>query len=240
MRDPAHAGGHRRLGLVVARIGMPRRDDHAGGDELIDVRNRDALGRQRHQRAPAPEPGQRRDPLGIERADLVGRMDALAIDVEKRALDMDAEHPGHTGLDRGIDGDHRAADHVEIVADQRRQEAGGAEAAMRGTDRGDACDRWFIVEQHAAAAIHLGIDEAGDERTGQALPLGVCGKRVGRDHTEDARAVDQHGDAGLQRAVHQHACRYQRLHQIVSVTLASDGGRSGSKPRAIESALAAR
>ena len=240
MGDAAHARGHRRLGLVVARIGMPRCDHHAGGDELLDVRSRHAFGRERHQRAAARQAGQRCDPLRVERADLLGRMDALAIDVEERALDMDAEHARYARRDRRVHGRHRAADDVEIVADQRGEEAGGAEAAMRGADRGDALHGRRVVEQHAAAAIDLGIDESGDERAVQPPRLGAGGNRAGRHHAGDARAVDQDGDIFAERAVDQRACRDQRLHQMVSVTLASDGGRSGSKPRAIESALAAR
>ena len=57
-----------------------------------------------------------------------------------------------------------ALHHVQIVADQRGQKARRAEAAVRAADGGDALDARIVVEQHAAAAVHLRVDEARDEQ----------------------------------------------------------------------------
>jgi len=54
----------------------------------------------------------------------------------------------------------RRGDLVRRVADQRREECGGPEAGMCRTDRGDRVDIDLVVEQNAAAAIDLGVDEA--------------------------------------------------------------------------------
>src|SRR3546814_2271422 len=51
------------------------------------------------------------------------------------------------------------------VADQGRQEGGGAEARVRGADRRDRFDIDLVVEQYAAAAVDLRVDEAGQQRS---------------------------------------------------------------------------
>jgi hypothetical protein len=115
-------------------------------------------------------------------------------------------------------------------------------APVRGADRGDAFDGRRIVEQHAAAAIDLGVDEPGKQ--GRALK--IVAHRIGgdfarRDDREDALALDQHSFIVAKDTRAKHAAIDQSSdHQTVSVTLASRGGRSGSSPRRSDSALTAR
>jgi hypothetical protein len=78
---------------------------------------------------------------------------------------MNADHPGHARIDRAIDRIECARDHVGRVADQGRQERGCAERRMRGADRGDALDRRHVVEQHAATAVDLRVDEPRHQPT---------------------------------------------------------------------------
>jgi hypothetical protein len=49
------------------------------------------------------------------------------------------------------------------VRDQRRQQRGRAETGMRCADPADAVNIRLFVEQNAAAAIDLQIDETGDQ-----------------------------------------------------------------------------
>jgi hypothetical protein len=72
--------------------------------------------------------------------------------------------PGTPGLDGLLGRPHGRVDHGQVVADQGRQEAGGPVGSVRGPDGGDRLDRGGVVEQHPAAAIDLGVDEAGDQQ----------------------------------------------------------------------------
>ncbi|RYY44923.1 MAG: N-acetylglucosamine-6-phosphate deacetylase, partial [Sphingomonadales bacterium] len=73
--------------------------------------------------------------------------------VDERAFDMHAHDARHTRGNRSIDSGERGGNLIGRVAYQRRQECGGAEAAMRRADRGDPLDADIVVEQHSAAAL---------------------------------------------------------------------------------------
>ena len=87
-------------------------------------------------------------------------MHALALGIDERPLDMDPERAGHA-FARLASGGQRRVKHARSVGHDRRQEGGHASAPMRGGDRGDPLNGRLGVEQHAAAAIDLPIDEAG-------------------------------------------------------------------------------
>src|SRR5882762_8659960 len=55
---------------------------------------------------------------------------------QERSFQMNPEHASF-GLHRTLNGGNRAAHVLVAVADQRRQQRGGAVAAMRGGDRGN-------------------------------------------------------------------------------------------------------
>ena len=82
---------------------------------------------------------------------------------KKRPLEMNAENarrclasPPHRA--------RCACCHLLVrIGDQRRQERGRAELAVRRNDRRDRFGRRVVVEQHVAAAIDLNVDEARSE-----------------------------------------------------------------------------
>ncbi len=154
-------------------------------------------------------------------------MHAAARRVEEGSLDVNAEDAGHAGVERRLHRSDGAPDGLEIVADQRGHETGGAEAPMGRTDGTDGLGARVIVEQHAAAAVDLHVDEPGQ----QELSLDVHevrfpAARITRiDQRLDARSREQQSppahDAvtGQDPAVHQGA-----THHTVSVTLRKCAG----------------
>ena len=121
--------------------------------------------------------------LGVELAQLRRVVHALARDAEKGTLDVDAEHARHAGVDGAAHRGDGPRHHVEVVADQGRQEAGGAKAAVRRTDGADRLNGRVIVEQHAAAAVDLHVDETGQQ---QAATEVVGRGRAQRAHRSPA------------------------------------------------------
>src|SRR5580692_4990609 len=89
-----------------------------------------------------------------------GVVHAAARGIEEGTLDVNAEDPGHAGVERGLHGSDGTPDGIEIVADQRGHEAGGTETPMRRPDGADRLGTRLIVEKNAAAAVDLHIDEA--------------------------------------------------------------------------------
>src|SRR3546814_11776879 len=94
---------------------------------------------------------------------------------------MDADDAGHALLDRGVDRGERGGDLRRRVADQRRQEGGGAEARVRGADRRYGIDIDLIVEQHPAAAVDLRVDEAGQQPAALQVDLAEIGRASCRE-----------------------------------------------------------
>jgi hypothetical protein len=128
--------------------------------------------RQGEHRAPALEAAQQRYRVGIEQPQMLGIVDAAARLVEKGSLDVNTENPRGAGVERGLHGADGPPDRVEIVADQGRQEARGAEAAVRRADGADRFAARVIVEQHAAAAVHLYVDESGQQQLSLQIDAG--------------------------------------------------------------------
>ena len=125
------------------------------------------------------------------------------------------------------------------VGDQRRQQAGGAVLAVCGGDRPDAGDGRLIIEEHAAAAVDLHVDEARREQALDA-PHPHAGGQVGVLHDgTDAAVVDDHRLPFAEvRTVEDPRAGEREGHQRVSVTFVRCGGRSGSRPRARATASA--
>jgi hypothetical protein len=166
-------------------------------------------------------------------------VDALFVWVEEGTLDMDAEHTRNPSFDRGVDGGDGPGDDIEIVADQRGQEAGGAELAVGAADRGDAFDGWLVVEQHAAAAIHLEIDEAGEEVSLEFEMLNMGGAFCRGTDGSDPAALDEHVAVRFETVWRQDAAgKDGKGAHRVSVTFLRCGGSSGWKPRAMLRAVA--
>ena len=104
-------------------------------------------------------------------------MHALALGIDERPLDMDSERAGHA-FARLASGGQRRVKHARRVGHDRRQEGGHAGAPMRGGDRGDPLDGRIGVEQHAAAAIDLPIDEAGAQNAAAEIDLLAAARAV--------------------------------------------------------------
>jgi hypothetical protein len=108
---------------------------------------------------------------------------------------MDPEHAG-LHANEGLHGSQGGRHFFPAVADERRQQRGGSELAVRRDDRANSISRRRIVEQYIAAAIDLDIDEAGREP-------GVFGQLADRHRPGDLRARNDGGDLA---AVNQHGC----------------------------------
>ena len=148
--------------------GRRKRDDHhagAHGDERLGV-------------------------LLAHRPDPLRRMHALSARIDERSLDMHAERArnAHMRLARG--GQGRGQD-IRRIGHDGRQEAGDALAPMRGGDPGDGLDRRLGVEQHAASAIDLPVDEAGGEDPAAKIDLLAVARAVTPiDKRLDRRLLD--------------------------------------------------
>ena len=210
---------------------MTKRDMHPGRDEPGDETGRHPLRRQRQQRHAVPR---RRQQVEIR----LGRrpqhrlvMHPGTFRRQERPLEMDAEHLGHR-LGGFIDGGACRAHLVGGVADQGRQQPGGAEAPMRRDDRGDPRGGRRVVEQHIAAAIDLGIDKA---RCEPASCRHVMHRHPGRNlrarhQADDIRARDQHRSIAMNACPVEHGVGGDRVPHRVRVTLRRWRGRSGSIP----------
>ena len=195
MRREAGAGREGGAGDFVGRIAMADRDMDARRGEARDLRRRNGLGRDRRQHMLDAGRGQALEIALLHGADEVRIMGALARDREMRPLDMDAEAAGDVCGDGVANGRDRRRGHGGAVGDQRRQQRRGPEAGMGGADRTHALDGRRVIEQRAAAAIHLQVDEAGgDEAAIQHDPLGSLRKRSRRCGAGDCAAIDEHRD----------------------------------------------
>ena len=114
---------------------------------------------------------------------------------------------------------------------------------MRSADAADRFRIRRIIEQHAAAAVDLAVDEAGCEKgTAQIVCRQAGQARIDSgDDSGDPVAVDQHCATTFDAGRRQYArIDQRRRHHTVSVTLRRCGGMSGLRPRLSASALAAR
>src|SRR3984885_10622826 len=88
-------------------------------------------------------------------------MNTLARFVERRAFQVKPEHAGN--LQRGRRYRSKALDHAGPIRDQRRQTACGPPLAVSLDYPAQAGLARIIIQQNAATAIDLDIDEAGRE-----------------------------------------------------------------------------
>lgn len=82
---------------------------------------------------------------------------------------MDADATGNALSHRGADRlDGRKGD-LGPVGDDGGHERGGAEACMRLADGAYTGHGGLVVQEHAAAAIHLNVDEAGRQKAARQI-----------------------------------------------------------------------
>ena len=205
--EAAHAGRERGTGRFVVGGGMPGADDQPGVDQRADAGQRHLVRRQREQAHAATRRAQQRQLVAGRRVEVFRVVHALACRRQVRAFQMDAEHAGHALGQRLLHRGQRRAHHLHAVADQGRQETGGAEAPMRGADPAQCLHRGRLVEQHATAAVDLHVDEAGHEhRAAQVVLTRLTHARIGRrQQVDDAFALQQHGEVVMPAVGSEHA-----------------------------------
>ena len=124
-------------------------------------------------------------------------MDARTARTDERPFQVQAEDavPAGDGTRRRDRAPHLLAG----VGDQGRQARGRAKAAVRPGDFAHAVRGRPIVEEHAAPAIDLQIDEArGQDRAGrQARPRPIVGNLAGGPDPVDAAVPNQHRGVGM-------------------------------------------
>ena len=104
-------------------------------------------------------------------------MNAFASFVERRSFQVKAEHARN--LQRGWRDRSEAFDHIGAIGDQRRQTACGPRPAVSFDDAAHAGLGRLIVEEDAATAIDLDVDEAGrEDRVGGKLRVSPGGARL--------------------------------------------------------------
>ena len=228
--------GRRHRGLVGG-VAVAETDADPAIDEPADLPRRRGLSRDRQQQRADPRIEQGVD-IGIghghDERRVVG---ALPGPRQERPFEVDPEDAGRLRGERLAHRRDRFGAAPRPVGDEGRQAPGRAVGRVSGRDaRGAGCRRG-LVEQHAAAAVDLGVEEARRERAASEIPSRQVGGQRGRRHyIGDAGAVEQH-PMGVEEALAREnpgADEGVHPHQIVSVTLRSRLGRSGSQPRARE------
>ena len=186
---PDGTGAQRGRGLVERRVAVAEEHAHAGGGQRGDVRGCHDLGRHGQQQRGGEGRAKFGD-VGVGgRREIVRIVDAAARRGDERTLHMQAADAGHALCQRVAHGLHRRAPQRRRPADECGQQRGGAEARMRGGNAAQRVGGRFVVEQHAAAAVHLQIDESRRQddivrqrrrrrrRAARARPPQRCGRR---------------------------------------------------------------
>src|SRR5580692_5539681 len=108
-------------------------------------------------------------------------------------------------------------------------------------DTSNSLQRWRLVEEKAAAAIDLPVDEARSQDAAAKVALLPAARalRMGRQRDNDALLNDKRAIVEELFAVEETRPE-QHEHQRVSVTLRRCGGLSGSRPRRRAQASARR
>jgi hypothetical protein len=118
---------------------------------------------------------------------------------------------------------------------------GGAEGAEGLGHPADDGNRGLVIEQGAAAAIHLGIDEARGQHAARKMGDGNAGVKIGRRHDLLDPAIGNDDRQRLLKAlaVEEAAALQRQAGHLVSVTFFRSRGLSGLRPRrrAMRSAL---
>ena len=158
---------------------------------------------------------------------------AASLRVDERALDVNPEN-ARAALAAG-NGDcfDCGLENLFTVGDHRRQQAGRAESAMGKGNAADAVGRRLLVEESAAAAVHLRIDEARRQESALEIDLADRLRQAARRNDGlDAGVFDDDRGTGDDRSPVEDpgAGQGEPAHRV-SVTFLRSRGRSGSRPR---------
>ena len=167
-------------------------------------------------------------------ADEAGRMGTLALNIEKWSFDVNAENARMMSITRCLDRRNGLGKNTRRIGDDRRQHARRSERAMGAGNPAHRFNTWIIIEQCAATAIHLYIDEAGRQKPAvQGPPFEIrCNFAFWFD-IGDPGTIDNYCESLTDRiAIENPGPGECKSHQTVSVTFLSNRGLSGSRPRA--------
>ncbi len=239
MGEAGNTGLKRGDRRVIGRIGVAGSQDDPRLGQFMDVLGCAVLRGEGDQGLATFQTFQQGLGLGVERAEHVRIVDALAVLADERALNMDSQSARNTCRKGGFGGAHGGIDDVELVADQCGQKSRCAIGAVCLANGGDAFDRRGIVEQDATAAIDLGVDKARQQiATIEIEDAATQGKATAYANNGFAVTAQAAGndtgwcdDLGVGEAQQGHT---------VFVTLFRCGGESGLRPRARERLLARR
>ena len=133
--------------------------------------------------------------VGAGHVEVLRVVHALAGGRQVRPFEVDAEQARHAFGQCLFHRRQRFAHHLDPIADQGRQETGGAVAPVGRADAADRLHRRCLVEQHAATAVDLHVDEARQQHgAGEVVHLRGAHARIGwRQQVGDTLAVEQHG-----------------------------------------------
>ena len=202
--------------------------------------SRRLLRRERDERDAARRRREQSDMMRLRRAAQIAAMHAEPLRRQERSFEMNAEHAGLAAACSSSTA-RCGRDHLLVrVGDERRQQRGRAEFAMRVQDRRDRLRRRRVVEQNIAAAIHLNVDEArrepgarrqlDDARAARTSRRGVSATMSSSSiSTAQSRCADSPSkttSAAIARRLVAHRVR---------VTFCRWRGRSTSTPRAAAS-----
>ena len=184
MGDRARAGGEGGARLLRRRLGVAEADDDPRRGEAGDQRRTGGRRRQRDDHRAGLGGDELVAVAFPHRADEFRQMDALAARIDERPLDMDAEDARRRAR-RLARRRQRRDEHGRRVGDDGRQDRGDAGAAKRGGDRRQRLGRRRRVEQHAAAAVDLPVDEPRRQHAAGKIDLLAAARPLGR--RRDAR-----------------------------------------------------
>ncbi len=194
MREAAHAGVERSPRRRVVGAAVITGNDDAALDQTADCLRADALEARRDQRAATAQRRSRGNVAALRDSKFCRIVDSAAFRGEIGALEVDAEHARYAGTD-GLD-----ATRGDCRARQRRRRPSSASAGivvprpgMRRAYAPDRIDARRVVEQHAAAAVIMAVDETRNEAGAmQIMHVGAADARVRcLGSAADAAAVDE-------------------------------------------------
>ena len=233
-----HAHIERAARQIIVGIGMADRKDDPGLTQSTRLAWFQIFGGDREHYPPCTRPRQQRDKAVIQRTKMVFGMDALARRVQHRTFHMNADAPRNIRSNGVVNGIQPCGDDIGPGADKRRQHAGRSEPCVGPGDSGDALHAGFVVEEDAAAAVHLNVDEAGDKNAARQIDMLVSTASDSIDGN-DLSAIHRDRRFAEPRAgrIYSSVRECDRAHRVC-VTLRRCAGLSGLSPRASDRALA--
>ena len=136
----------RRGCLGIAGIAVTRGYQNPRGRQSRDHLGGGHFRCQRQHSAPAAQAAQKGDDVVVQPPQMFRIVHTAACPVQEWPLDVNAERAGPVCIERSLHRGDGLRDGIEIIADQRRQESGGAVSPMRSADRADRFEARVIVE----------------------------------------------------------------------------------------------